>query len=109
MKRIFAIFIFSFWITFDCGAADTNVGTRFDPFTWKGVSEDWQMDGKMEAKTYKFGQVVPLILSMRNVTKDARWLVSLYPFIDFSLEIRKADGTAVPYSWRAPRKLIQAL
>ena len=98
MKRICAIFICFFWIAFVCGAADTNAGTRFDPFTWKGVSEDWQMDGKMEPKTYKSGQVVPLILSMRNVTKEARWLVSLYPFIDFSLEIRKADGTAVPYS-----------
>lgn len=105
MKQICVNFIFLFWITFVCFAADTNVGTRVDPFTWKGVSEDWQLDGKMDAKTYKFGQAVRLILTMKNVTKETRSLVSLYPFIDFALEIKRADGTAVSYSQMGRRSM----
>ena len=65
---------------------------------WKGVPEDWTVEAKIEADRYQVGAPIPMVITMRNVSPGPKFLVSIYPFIDYVIEIKDAGGIPVPVS-----------
>lgn len=99
MKALCLLSIFAFWVCcFSCPAADNEKKTSFNPSDWRDIPSDWQVEAKLEKAAYVAGTAIPLFLIMHNLTETPKRLATVYPFVDYTIEVKKAGGMVVPYT-----------
>lgn len=98
MMRSLLIHLAFVFVAQACLAAEKNHAVPFDSDLWQSSPKNWVIEAKLEKAEYQVGKSVALLCTMRNATQTPERLVSVYPFVDYAVEVRKADGAAVPHT-----------
>ena len=98
MKRTLVLQMLLAWVMLAGFFGERGMAAAFDEDKWKGAPSDWEVKAELESGEYRKTKAIPLRLTMRNVTNTGKWIVSVYPFADFWIEVRDAQRTMVPYT-----------
>ena len=90
------------------GGQAENPDAAREPNAWRSSPVNWKGELRLEKSSFKVGEKIPLHLITRNISKSSQLLVVTYPFKDYWVEIKTADGKAAPYAQLAKNLRIGA-
>ena len=92
------ILVLLFILAIAPGRTEEAPRPSLEPNEWRENPANWKGELKLATGSFKAGEKIPLHFIARNVSESNKRLVVTYPFRDYWIEIKTADGKIVSYA-----------